>query len=134
VLNGRVWFCRGKQPEDPGIGLDIDSAAALTVAHIAIENFDVGVRIRGLTSVSLRDIYYEADLNPNPFPDGFWMDLRPAKGSIVRMENSVVNVKRSLILGGSFEDAVTSSTGSASSTTCRRATASTWWAGSCRPD
>jgi hypothetical protein len=107
VLNGRIWHCRAKDPEEPGMALDIQSAAVLTVADVAIENFDLGVRITGRTSVSLRDVYYEADPVPNPFANGLWMDVRPEKGSIVRMENSVINAQQSLVMGGSLEDAIT---------------------------
>lgn len=104
VREGRIFFCRNN---GLGVALDIRSAEALTIAHVAVENFDLGVRISGRTSVSLRDIYYEADTPDNPFPQGLWMDVRPARGSIVRMENSVVNVSRSLVMGGSLEDAIT---------------------------
>ncbi|HEX4956235.1 MAG TPA: hypothetical protein VF017_22830 [Thermoanaerobaculia bacterium] len=104
IREGRIFFCRNA---GAGIGLDIDSAEALTVAHIAVENFDLGVRVSGRTSVSLRDIYYEADPPDNPFIAGLWMDVRPDRGSIVRMENSIANVSRSLVMGGSLEDAVT---------------------------
>lgn len=116
VLNGRIWFCRNN---GAGIALDIAppkpadpmvpfvSAEALTIADVAVENFDVGVRITGRAHVSLRDVYYEADPPNNPFQPGIWMDIRPEKGSAVRMENSIANVSRSLVLGGSLEDAVT---------------------------
>lgn len=104
VHAGRIHFCRNK---GAGLALDIRDAEALTIAHIAIEDFDVGVRVTGLTSVSLRDIYYEADVPGNPFPPGVWMDIRPARGSIVRMENSLANVNRSLVMAGSLEDAIT---------------------------
>lgn len=116
VLNGRIWFCRNNgagtaldiappKPADPMV--PFVSAEALTVADVAVENFDVGVRITGRAHVSLRDVYYEADPPNNPFQPGIWMDIRPEKGSAVRMENSVANVSRSLVLGGSLEDAVT---------------------------
>lgn len=104
VLNGRIHFCRG---DGNGTALDIHSAEALTVGHVAIENFDVGVRIGGRTHVSLRDIYYEADTPKNPFQPGIWMDIHPDRGSTVLMENSIANVSRSLVLGGSLEDAIT---------------------------
>jgi hypothetical protein len=104
VLNGRIWRCRNN---GEGTALDIQSADALTIAHVAVENFDVGVRIRGRVHVSLRDVYYEADNPDETFPPGFWMDIRPEKGSTVLMENSIANVSRSLVLGGSLEDAVT---------------------------
>ncbi|MEA2559593.1 MAG: Pectate lyase superfamily protein [Acidobacteriota bacterium] len=122
VANGRIWFCRNN-----GAGTAIDiappkpadpmepfiSAEALAIAHVAVEEFDVGVRIAGRTHVSLRDIYYEADTADDPndpddtFPLGFWMDIRPEKGSTVLMENSIANPSRSLVLGGSLEDAIT---------------------------
>ncbi len=104
IREGRIFFCRN---DGAGIALDVQSAQALTVAHIAVENFDLGVRVTGRTSVSLRDVYYEADPPDNPFIAGLWMDVRPDRGSIVRMENSVANVSRSLVMGGSLEDAVT---------------------------
>jgi hypothetical protein len=104
VREGRIHFCRNN---GEGTALDIDSAEALTIAHIAVENFDVGVRISGRTSVSLRDVYYEADVPNDPFPLGLWLDIRPDKGSIVRMENSVANVSRSRVMAGSLEDAIT---------------------------
>lgn len=117
VLNGRIHYCRNA---GAGIALDISpvepwdpqeppppAAEALTIAHVAVEDFDLGVRIRGRAHVSLRDVYYEADPAPNPNDPGVWMDIRPEKGSVVRMENSIANVSRSLVLGGSFEDAVT---------------------------
>lgn len=104
VHNGRIYFCRNN---GAGTALDIQSAAALTVAHVAIENFDLGVRITGLTSVSLRDVYYEADVPGEPFELGRWLDIRPDRGSIVRMENSVANASRSSVMGGSLEDAIT---------------------------
>lgn len=113
VLNGRIWFCRNN---GVGTGLDIQWVEALAIAHVAVENFDLGVRIRGRAHVSLRDVYYEADVPKNPddpedpensFPPGFWMDIRPEKGSTVLMENSIANPTRSLVLGGSLEDAIT---------------------------
>ncbi len=104
VREGRIWFCRHN---GVGTALDIDSATALTVAHVAIEDFDLGVRIRGLTSVSLRDVYYEADVPYQPFPPGRWLDIRPERGSIVRMDNSHAGVSQSLVMAGSLEDAVT---------------------------
>ncbi len=104
VLNGRIHYCRNN---GKGTALDIDSVEALTIGHLAIEDFDLGVRIRGRVHVSLRDIYYEADIPMNPFQDGAWMDIRPDRGSTVLMENSIANAKRSLILGGSLEDAIT---------------------------
>ena len=104
VLNGRIWFCRNN---GAGTALDINAADALTVSQVAVENFDVGVRIGGRTHVSLRDVYYEADAPNEPFPPGIWMDVRPEKGSVVRMENSIANVSRSLVMGGSLEDAIT---------------------------
>jgi hypothetical protein len=104
VLDGRIWFCRDN---GAGLALDIDSADVLTVSRVAVENFDLGVRIGGRTHVSLRDVYYEADLPDNPFPPGRWLDIRPEKGSVVRMENSISNVSESLVLGGSLEDAIT---------------------------
>lgn len=103
VLNGRIWGCRDN---GAGIALDIDSVDALAIGHIAVESFDLGIRIRGLSHVSLRDVYYEADLPNEPSP-GLWMDIRPERGSAVRMENSLVNASRSLVLGGSLEDAIT---------------------------
>jgi hypothetical protein len=122
VLNGRIWFCRNN-----GAGTAIDiappkpddpmepyvSAEALAIAHVAVEHFDVGVRIAGRVHVSLRDVYYEADVPDDPdvpddtFPLGFWMDIRPEKGSTVLMENSIANPSRSLVLAGSLEDAIT---------------------------
>jgi hypothetical protein len=104
VMNGRIWRCRNN---GEGTALDIQSAEALAIAHVAVENFDVGVRIRGRVHVSLRDVYYEADNPDENFPLGFWLDIRPEKGSTVLMENSIANVSRSLILGGSLEDAIT---------------------------
>ena len=122
VLNGRIWFCRNNgagtaidiappKPDDP---LEPHvSAEALTIAHVAVEHFDVGVRIAGRVHVSLRDVYYEADVPDDPndpndtFPLGFWMDIRPEKGSTVLMENSIANPSRSLVLSGSLEDAIT---------------------------
>ena len=115
VLNGRIWLCRHM---GAGTAIDISppeadeedtapSAEALTIAHVAIEDFDLGVRIRGRAHVSLRDVYYEADPDPNPNPPGLWMDIRPAKGSTVRMENSIANASRSLVMGGSLKDAIT---------------------------
>jgi len=116
VLNGRIWLCRNMgagtaidiSPPEAGEQEDaVPSAEALTIAHVAIEDFDLGVRIRGRAHVSLRDVYYEADPDPNPNPPGLWMDIRPAKGSTVRMENSVANASQSLVMGGSLEDAIT---------------------------
>ncbi|HEU5109226.1 MAG TPA: hypothetical protein VFT95_11845, partial [Micromonosporaceae bacterium] len=104
VLDGRIWFCRDN---GAGLAIDVDSADVLTVSRVAVENFDLGVRIAGRTHVSLRDVYYEADLPDQPFPAGRWLDVRPEKGSVVRMENSISNVSQSLVLGGSLEDAVT---------------------------
>lgn len=126
VLNGRIWYCRN---EGAGTAIDISppqdlldskevfpSAEALTIAHVAVENFDLGVRIRGRAHVSLRDVYYEADVPKNPddpnapenfFPPGLWMDIQPEKGSTVLMENSIANVSQSRVLGGSLEDAIT---------------------------
>lgn len=104
VLNGRIWRCRNN---GEGTALDIQSADALAIAHVAVEHFDVGVRIRGRVHVSLRDVYYEADHPQEPFPPGIWMDIRPDKGSTVLMENSIANAKQSLVLGGSLEDAIT---------------------------
>jgi len=122
VTNGRIWFCRNNgagtaidlaapKPEDPMEPWI--SAEALTIAHVAVEHFDVGVRSRGRVHVSLRDVYYEANPEDDPddpnddFPQGFWMDIRPEKGSTVLMENSIANAQRSLVLGGSLEDAIT---------------------------
>lgn len=104
VVNGQVWFCRN---DGAGIALDIHSAEALVIAHIAVQNFDLGVRIRGKVHVSLRDIYYEADVEGDPFDPGRWMDIRPERGSTVLMENSLATVSESLVLGGSLEDAIT---------------------------
>jgi hypothetical protein len=117
VLKGRIHYCRNK---GAGIALDIApvepwnpqeppplAAEALTIAHVAIEDFDLGVRIRGRAHVSLRDVYYEADPVPNLNGPGVWMDIRPEKGSVVRMENSIANVSRSLVMSGSLEDAIT---------------------------
>lgn len=67
----------------------------------------MGVRINGRTSVSLKDVYYEADTPGSPLPLGLWMDIRPDRGSIVRMENSHAGVSRSLVMAGSLEDAIT---------------------------
>ncbi len=122
VLNGRIWFCRNNgagtaidiappKPDDPDV--PYVSAEALAIAHVAVEHFDVGVSIRGRVHVSLRDVYYEADVPDDPnvpddtFPLGFWMDILPEKGSTVLMENSIANLSRSLVLGGSLEDAIT---------------------------
>jgi hypothetical protein len=104
VLNGRIHYCRNT---GAGLALDIQSAEALTIAHVAIEDFDTGVRIRGRVHVSLRDVYYEADPGNNPNPPGVWMDVSPDRGSVVRMENSIANASRSLVMGGSLEDAIT---------------------------
>ncbi|HET9227759.1 MAG TPA: hypothetical protein VFR31_13885, partial [Thermoanaerobaculia bacterium] len=105
VLNGRIWRCRH---DGNGIGIDIQSADALAIAHVVVEHFDLGIRLRGRAHVSLRDIYYEADNPLEPqFPIGLWMDIRPEKFSTVLMENSLTNPSRSLILGGSLEDAIT---------------------------
>lgn len=83
VREGRIFFCRDN---GTGITIDVRSAVALTVSHVAIENFDVGVRITGRTSISLRDAYYEADTPDSQLVQGMWLDIRPAMGSIVRME------------------------------------------------
>lgn len=104
IREGRIHFCRNN---GKGVAIDIDAATALTMAHVAVEDFDLGVRIRGRTSVSLRDVYYEADVPRSGLVQGAWMDIRPDRGSIVRMDNSHAGVSRSVVMGGSLEDAVT---------------------------
>jgi hypothetical protein len=104
VREGRISVCRN---DERGIAIDINAATALTVCEVAVENFDLGIRIRGLTEVSLRDVYYEADVPGEPFVPGRWLDIRPRKGSIVRMENSHAGVSRSDTMAGSLEDAIT---------------------------
>lgn len=104
IREGRIWYCRDG---GAGIAIDIDTAHALAVEHIAVENFDLGVRVRGLTRASLRDVYYESFATEDDFTPGIWMDVLPERGSIVRMENSIANVQESHPFGGSLEDAVT---------------------------
>lgn len=107
VREGRVYFARN---QGDGIALDIRGATALNVAHIAVEDFDLGLSVTGLTSVSLNDIYYEADTPESELP-GALMDIRPEPGSIVRMENSRAEASRTLGAAGSLEDAITSDDG-----------------------
>ena len=107
VREGRIHIARN---EGRGIALDIRGATVLNVAHIAVEDFDLGVRISARTSVSLNDIYYEADTPDSELP-GTLMDIRPAPGSIVRMDNSQANSSRTLGVAGSLEDAITSDDG-----------------------
>ena len=110
VREGRIHFARNN---GEGIALDVRGAAVLNVAHIAVENFDLGVRVSGLTQVSLNDIYYEADApDPeNPQPPGILMDIWPERGSIVRMDNSRGDSSRTLGVAGSLEDAISSDDG-----------------------
>lgn len=109
VQVGRIKICRNS---GAGIALDLRDVDALALSRMVVEDFDKGVKIEGRVKVSLRDIYWEADLPPNPQdpdppPLGIWMDIRPAPESTVRIENSVTNVSRSYVLGGSLEDAIT---------------------------
>jgi hypothetical protein len=109
VQVGRIKLCRN---DGNGIGLDLRDVDALALSRMVVEDFDKGVKIEGRVRVSLRDIYWEGDLppdpqNPDPPPLGIWMDIRPAPESTVRIENSVANVSRSYVLGGSLEDAIT---------------------------
>ncbi len=103
VREGRIWHCRNG---GEGIAIDIDSADVLGLEHLVVEDWDLGVRVRGLTKTTLRDVYYEADQQGEPFP-GRWLDIQPLLGSIVKLENSQVNVSRSITLAGSLEDAIT---------------------------
>lgn len=115
VLNGRIWFCRNNgegiainiEPTPAVVTHAVPGPEALAIAHVVIENFDKGIRLRGRAHVSLRDIYYEADNPQDGFDPGIWMDIRPEQGSTVLMENSIINGSRSFVLGGSLEDAIT---------------------------
>jgi len=104
VREGRIWFCRNTS--GTGVAIDVDSADVLGLEDLVVENFDLGVRVRGLTKATLRNVYYEADLEGETSP-GRWLDIQPALGSTVKLENSQVNVSRSITLAGSLEDAVT---------------------------
>ena len=103
VSEGRIWHCRNS---GAGIAIDIDSADVLGLEHLVVEDWDLGVRVRGLTKTTLRDVYYEADQQGETFP-GRWLDIQPLLGSIVKLENSQVNVSRSITMAGSLEDAIT---------------------------
>jgi hypothetical protein len=103
VREGRIWHCRNG---GAGIAIDVDSADVLGLEHLVVEDWDLGVRVRGLTKTTLRDVYYEADQQGETFP-GRWLDIQPLLGSIVKLENSQVNVSRSITMAGSLEDAIT---------------------------
>ncbi|MEM9460583.1 MAG: hypothetical protein AAGF11_40820 [Myxococcota bacterium] len=110
VREGRIWYCRDLG-DGTGIAIDIRGADALNIGHIAVEDFDLGVRLSGLTKVSLNDIYYEADTPDSGLPPGIWMDMQPAAGSQVRMDTSHVAATQTRGVTGSLEDAITSDEG-----------------------
>ena len=108
VREGRIWYCRDN---GDGIAIDVRGADALHIGHIAVENFDLGVRVSGLTKVSLNDIYYEADVPDSGLVPGVWMDMQPAAGSQVRMDTSHIAASQTRGVMGSLEDAITSDEG-----------------------
>lgn len=105
VQRGRIN--RARSASNEGIGIDIEGGDVVTFSDITVEDFDLGVRVRGLCLVSLDRVYYEADTNETIVP-GVLMDIDPAPGSIVRMENSRLAATTTQGVQGSLEDAIVS--------------------------